>query len=133
MHPNQFNIVYKEVNRHSRTIKEAMFIHLQDPPLNRNPGKYQLLHIWDHLLQASPTLQCKPTNQPTNQLYSHITPPTGSPLPPHNPTPSHYHYGGVTQNFPMVSTHMYPKYPPLLIYKKSNTSTILVSFLYFIS
>ena len=56
MDPNQFNIVHKEVNSHSRTIKEAMFICVQDPPLNRNLGKYQLLHIWDHLLQASPTL-----------------------------------------------------------------------------
>ena len=32
MDPNQFNIVHKEVNSHSRTIKEAMFIHVQDPP-----------------------------------------------------------------------------------------------------
>ena len=86
---NQFNIVHKEVNGHSRTIKEAMFIHVQDPPLNRNLGKYQLPHIWDHLLQASPTLQCKPTNQPTNQLNSHITPPTGPP-PLNNLTPSHW-------------------------------------------
>ena len=30
--PNQFNIVHKEVNSQSRTIKEAMFIHVQDPP-----------------------------------------------------------------------------------------------------
>ena len=66
MDPNQFNKVHKEVNSHSRTIKEAMFIWVQDPPLNRNLGKYQHPHIWDHLLQASPTLQHKPTNQPTN-------------------------------------------------------------------
>ena len=65
MDPDQFNIVHKEVNSHSRTIKEAMFICVQDPTLNRNLGKYQLPHIWDHLLQASPTLQCKPTNHPT--------------------------------------------------------------------
>ena len=66
MDPNQFNIVHKEINSQSRTIKEAMFIHVQDPTLNRNLGKYQLLHIWDHLPLASPTLQHKPTNQPTN-------------------------------------------------------------------
>ena len=52
MDPDQFNIVHKEVNSHSRTIKEAMFICMQDPTLNRNLGKYQLLYIWDHLLQA---------------------------------------------------------------------------------
>ena len=51
--PEQFNIVHKEVNSHSRTIKEAMFIHVQDPTLNRNLGKYQLPHILDHLLLAS--------------------------------------------------------------------------------
>ena len=65
MDPEQFNIVHKEVNSHSRTIKEAMFIHVQDPTLNRNLGKYQLPHIWDHLLYASPTLQCKPSSHPT--------------------------------------------------------------------
>ena len=65
MDPDQFNIVHKEVSSHSRTIKEAMFTCMQDPTLNRNLGQYQLLHIWDHLLQASPTLQCKPTNHPT--------------------------------------------------------------------
>ena len=64
MDPNQFSIVHKEVNIQSRTIKEAMLIHVQDPPLNRNLGKYQLLHIWDQLLQASPTFQHKPTSQP---------------------------------------------------------------------
>ena len=62
MDPEQFNIVHKEVNSHSRTIKDAMFIHLQDPTLNRNLGKYQLPYIWDHLLLASPTLQHKPSS-----------------------------------------------------------------------
>ena len=65
MDPDQFNIVHKEVNSHSRTIEEVMFIHMQNPTLNRNLDKYQLPHVWDHLLQASPTLQHKPTNHPT--------------------------------------------------------------------
>ena len=65
MDPDQFNIVHNEVNSHSMTIKEAMLIHMPDPTLNRNLGKYQLSHIYDHLLQASPTLQYKPTNHPT--------------------------------------------------------------------
>ena len=64
MGPEQFCIVHKEVNNHSRTIKEAMFICVQDPTLNINLGKYQLLHIWDNLLQASPTLQHKPSSLP---------------------------------------------------------------------
>ena len=40
MDPNQFNIIHKEVNSQPRTIKEAMFICMQDSPLNRNLGKY---------------------------------------------------------------------------------------------
>ena len=65
MDPEQFNIVHKEVYSHSRTIKEAMLIYVQDPTLNRNLGKYQLSHIWDHLLLVSPTLQHKPSSHPT--------------------------------------------------------------------
>ena len=64
MDPNQFSVVHKEVNMQSRTIKEAIFIHVQDPLLNRNLGKYHLPHIWDQLLQASPMFQHKPTSQP---------------------------------------------------------------------
>ena len=59
--PEHFNIIHKEVHSQSRTIKEAMFIRAQDPPLNRNIGKYQLSHIWDQLLQSSPLFQPKPT------------------------------------------------------------------------
>ena len=70
MDQDQFNIVHKEVNSHTRTIMEAMFICVQDSTLNRNLGKYQLLHIWDNLLQTSPTLQCKPSSLPAP------TPPT---------------------------------------------------------
>ena len=39
MDPNKFSIVHKEVKSQPRTIKEAMFICVQDPPLNRNLGK----------------------------------------------------------------------------------------------
>ena len=69
MDPEQFNIVHKEVNSHSRTIEEAKFIWVQDSTLNRNLVKYQLPHIWDHLLMASPTLQHKPSSVPTT--YPH--------------------------------------------------------------
>ena len=39
MDPNQFNIVHKEVNSLSRTIKEAMFICMQDHPLKQELGQ----------------------------------------------------------------------------------------------
>ena len=34
--PNQFNIIHKEVQSQSRTIKEAMFILVQDPPQSQH-------------------------------------------------------------------------------------------------
>ena len=107
MDPQQFNIVHKEVNSQSRTIKEAMFICVQDPTLNRSLGKYQLPHIWDHLLQVSPTLQCKPFSHPTtSHPIKTPTPPTGSPL----TLSSHYTHWWGAQTF-MVSTHVCPKHP----------------------
>ena len=81
MDPNLFSIVHKEVKSHPRTIKEAMFIWVQDPP------------YW--------------------------FPPPFPPLPPT--------WWGAQFFFPMVSTHVYPKFPPLLIYKKSCISTIIIS------
>ena len=74
MDPDNFNIMHKEVQGHSRTIKEAMFICVNDPTLNRNLGICQLLHVWDSLLQASPMLQLKPPSLP-------------DPLPPTLPNP----------------------------------------------
>ena len=103
MDPEQFSIVHKEVNSQSRTIKEAMLIWVQDPTLNRNLGKYQLPHIWDHLLMASPTLQCRSSSIPT-------------PSPTPNPPPTDVlplllpiQVGAYTF---MVSTHIWPNYTP---------------------
>ena len=62
--PNNFNIIHKVVHGHSWTIKEAKFIYVNDPTLKRNLGKYQLLHVWDSILQASPMLQLKPSHLP---------------------------------------------------------------------
>ena len=134
MDPNQFSIVHKEVNSQPRTIKEAMFIHVQDPPLNRNLGKYQL-HAFgiiyykhhQHYSASQPTYH--PTSHPTTPL---LVPPSPFPLPYISPTNTIV--GGTPILFP------YGKYtclsqitPPILIYNKSYTSTILVSsFKYFV-
>ena len=53
---DNFSIVCRESQGFTRTIKEAMFIRVNDPPLNRNLGKYQLPHIWDEVLQDLPAL-----------------------------------------------------------------------------
>ena len=47
---DDFSIIHMEIHSHSRTIKEAMFICVNDPTPNRNLGKYQFLHIWDSIL-----------------------------------------------------------------------------------
>ena len=92
-----------------RTIKEAMFIHVQDPTLNRNLGKYQLQYIWGHLLVASPTQQCKPSSLPTPP------PPTGSP-----PSCCPSRWGHILF---LVSTHARPNTTPYTPKHPQNTKT----------
>ena len=43
-----FTVVNRESQGVTRTIKEAMYIQVNDPSLNRNLGKYQLPHIWEY-------------------------------------------------------------------------------------
>ena len=57
--PGYFSIIHRESQGITRNIKKAMFIRVNDSSLNRNIGNYQLLHIWDQILQDTPTLQLK--------------------------------------------------------------------------
>ena len=72
MDPNQFNIVHKEVNSQSRTIKEAMFICIQDPPQQKSGQVSTTAHM-------GPALTCI-TNVPVqantaaNNYINPITP-----------------------------------------------------------
>ena len=79
--PECFNIIHQETQGPSRNIKEAMFIRVNDPSLNRNLGKYQLPHIWDNFLQDKPMLQVKQSN------FHPPYPPTGTTPSPGSPTP----------------------------------------------
>ena len=56
---DNFSIVGREDNSIARNIKEAIFIRVNDPSLNRNTGKFQLSHIWDEVLARSPELHLK--------------------------------------------------------------------------
>ena len=47
---NNFRIIGREDNNLARTIKESMYIRVNNPTLNRNIGKYNLPHIWDKSL-----------------------------------------------------------------------------------
>ena len=83
--PECFNIIHWETQGSSRNIKEAMFIYVNDPSLNRNLGKYQLTHIWDNILQDTPALQVKQsslTPSPSSLLGPSI-PQVPPPLTPH--------------------------------------------------
>ena len=47
---DNFSIVGREYQNFIRTIKEALYIRVNNPSLNRNIGKYHLPHIWDEVL-----------------------------------------------------------------------------------
>ena len=52
-----FKIIGREGHGISRTIKEAIYIRVNNPTLNRNVGKYNLPHIWDKVLFVTPELK----------------------------------------------------------------------------
>ena len=54
-----FKIIGREEHGMARTIKEAMYIRVTNPTLNRNIGKYNLSHIWDKVLFSIPELKTK--------------------------------------------------------------------------
>ena len=54
-----FNIVGREDNNLKRAIKEALYIRVNNPSLNRNVGKYHLPHIWDEVLDNISELKLK--------------------------------------------------------------------------
>ena len=54
-----FNIVGREDQNLIRTIKEAIYIRVNNPSLNKNIDKYRLPHIWDEVLINIPELKLK--------------------------------------------------------------------------
>ena len=56
---NNFEIVGREDLNQLRTIKEAIYIRVNDPSLNRNVGKYHLPHVWDEVLANISELKLK--------------------------------------------------------------------------
>ena len=54
-----FSIVGREDQNLMRTIKEALYIRVNNPSLNRNIGKYYLPHIWDGVLFNTSELKLK--------------------------------------------------------------------------
>ena len=54
-----FRDVGREDLNQMRTIKEAIYIRVNDPSLNRNVGKYHLPHVWDEVLVNISELKLK--------------------------------------------------------------------------
>ena len=54
---DNFSIVGREDQNLMRTIKEALYIRVNNPFLNRNIGKYHLPHIWDEVLYNTSELK----------------------------------------------------------------------------
>ena len=56
---DNFSIVGREDQNLIRTIKEALYIRVNNPSLNINIGKYHLPHIWDEVLFNTSELKLK--------------------------------------------------------------------------
>ena len=54
-----FSIVEREDQSLSRWIREALFIRVNNPSLNKNIGKYRMPHIWDEVLLNTSELKLK--------------------------------------------------------------------------
>ena len=62
---NSFNIIGKEDQGQARTIKESIYIRVNNPNLNQNIGKYNLNHIWDRVLFNTPELKLGSSQRPS--------------------------------------------------------------------
>ena len=60
--PENFTITGRENHSLDRTIKESIYIRVNNPTLNRNVGKYNLHHIWDKVLFNTPDLKISNDN-----------------------------------------------------------------------
>ena len=123
---------HQETQGPSRNIKEAMFICVNDPSLNRNLGKYQLPHIWDNILQDTPALQVKQSNLPPSLPLTGTTPRFPNlPLMPCNQSKVGANVHSVVciqmggAKAPPTSSHPLPMFPHSSLY----SSTIKVSLL----
>ena len=55
--PDNFTIIGREDHGLARSIKESIYIRVNNPTLNRNVGKYNLHHIWDRVLFNAPDIK----------------------------------------------------------------------------
>ena len=56
---NNFQLIGREGHNLARKLKKLIFIKVNNPTLNRNIGKFNLLHIWDRVLLKTPGVNLK--------------------------------------------------------------------------
>ena len=54
---DNFKIIGREDHSIARAVKEAMYIRVNNPTLNRIIGKYKLPHLWEGILHFIPGLK----------------------------------------------------------------------------
>ena len=64
---DSFNIIGREVQGLARTIKESIYIRVNNPTLNQNIGKYNLNHIWDRVRFNTPGLKLGSSHKGSSQ------------------------------------------------------------------
>ena len=62
-----FNIIGREDQGLARTIKESIYIRVNNLTLNQNIGKYNISYIWDRILFNTPGLKLGSSKQPSTQ------------------------------------------------------------------
>ena len=67
--PENFNIIGREDHGLARTIKESIYIRINNPTLNSNTGKYNLHYIWDRVLLNTPDLKINFSNGHAHKTY----------------------------------------------------------------
>ena len=64
LHLINFNIIGREDRDLARTIKEASYIRVNNPSLNRNVDKYHCSYLLDRILFNTDGLKIDPTQHP---------------------------------------------------------------------
>ena len=81
---NNFSIIGRGHRDQARTIKEAIYIRVNIPTLNRNVGKYNLSHLWDRVLFNTHGLKIGSSQYPlhlhNNSIAQTITANSQSPI-----------------------------------------------------
>ena len=69
---DSFSIIGRQDQGQARTIKESIYIRVNNPTLNQNIGKYNLNHIWDRALFNTPGLKLGSSQKGSSQTKGRL-------------------------------------------------------------